>query len=56
MSDKLKPCPFCGHTPMIDDHKIMDGIMYRVKCACGVSTGYYRNEKYAIMRWHTRIK
>lgn len=54
MTDKLKPCPFCGRIPELrhDD----DGFSYIV-CAndnCYVKTDGYLNDDTAIKAWNTR--
>lgn len=59
MSDneiKLKPCPFCGHTPMIDESKRQRMNIFRVKCSCGVNTGYYATIGLPVKVWNTRTK
>jgi len=54
MSDKLKPCSFCGHTPMVEDKKYNGYIGYRVKCACSINTGYYSVRGFAVQLWNQR--
>jgi len=55
MTEKLKPCPFCGNTKIRDDQYIRDG--RQVKCrGCGASTQAYNpsaNEK-ATHLWNNR--
>ena len=48
----LKPCPFCGRTPTIDDcgdHR------YFVRCKCGIAQDkLYMQKCDATRRWNTR--
>ena len=38
-NEALKPCPFCGSTPVIADNiETMRSLSYYVRCACGVRT------------------
>ena len=50
--DKLKPCPFCGRTPIVDDcgeHR------YFVRCKCGIEQSHLYHQKCdAIRRWNKR--
>lgn len=51
MSEKLKPCPFCGGTAAIQGITIV-----WVKCLkCGVETAGYRDEEDAIDVWNRRV-
>lgn len=54
MSDKLKPCPFCGKL----HHEVSDyKPVYRVECTfCGARTGNYNSEQEAIKAWNRRIE
>lgn len=49
---ELKPCPFCGRTPTVDDcgdHR------YFVRCKCGVAQDkLYMQKCDAVRRWNTR--
>lgn len=49
---ELKPCPFCGGTPTVDDcgdHR------YFVRCKCGIAQDKLRAQKCdAVRRWNTR--
>ena len=49
---ELKPCPFCGRTPIVDDcgdHR------YFVRCKCGiVQDKLYAQKCDATRRWNTR--
>lgn len=53
MTDKLKPCPFCGgEAEMIFWEAMKDA---RVRCkACDVSTHDYRTPEEAIEAWNKR--
>ena len=49
---ELKPCPFCGRTPIVDD--CGDNI-YFVKCKCGIAQDkLYAQKCDAVRRWNTR--
>ena len=51
MLAELKPCPFCGRTPVIEDC----GNSYFVRCKCGIAQDkLYTQRCYAISRWNTR--
>lgn len=49
---ELKPCPFCGRTPTVDDcgeHR------YFVRCKCGIAQDkLYAQKCDAVRRWNTR--
>lgn len=49
---ELKPCPFCGRAPTVDDcgdHR------YFVRCKCGIAQDkLYAQKCDAIRRWNTR--
>ena len=51
---KLKPCPFCGRTPIIEncgDHN------YFIKCKCGIAQDkLYFQKCDAVRRWNKRSK
>ena len=53
MSDKLKPCPFCGKL----HHEVSDyKPVYRVECTfCGAKTGNCNSEQEAIDAWNSRV-
>lgn len=63
MSDKLKPCPFCGSIPFIDEipqHKHTIAIFMldcegecfvECKCSCVISA---KNKEEAIKKWNRR--
>ncbi len=54
MSDKLKPCPFCGGKAMISG---CDGGEWIVICnVCDASIGYKGTEREAIEEWNCRIE
>lgn len=49
---ELKPCPFCGRTPIVDD---CGDNRYFVKCKCGiVQDKLYAQKCDAVRRWNTR--
>ena len=52
MMADLKPCPFCGRTPTVDDcgdHR------YFVRCKCGITQDkLYMQKCDAVRRWNTR--
>ena len=50
---ELKPCPFCGHTPIIDSYG-PDGLI--VRCQCGASVGHRRSGSTLRTAWNTRAK
>lgn len=54
MSDKLKPCPFCGKL----HHEVSDyKPVYRVECTfCGAKTGNCSSAQEAIEEWNCRIE
>ena len=55
MSNKLKPCPFCGGDAEIT--KWHEG--YFVECKeqrCGGTIGAYKTEEKAIEAWNTRVE
>ena len=49
---ELKPCPFCGRTPIVEDcgeHR------YFIRCKCGIAQDkLYWQKCDAIRRWNTR--
>lgn len=48
----LKPCPFCGRTPVIDD---CGTNRYFIRCKCGIAQDkLYAQRCDAIRRWNTR--
>lgn len=54
MSDKLKPCPFCGsvHFSVLDFES-----RYRVECNfCKARTGIWNSEQDAIDAWNRRVQ
>ena len=54
MSDKLKPCPFCGKL----HHEVSDyKPVYRVECTfCGAKTGNCNSEQEAIKAWNRCVE
>lgn len=59
--DKLKPCPFCGVTPMIEAYQ-NEGITYPfvictfTGCYVNPRTRTFRFENSAIKAWQRRIE
>ena len=54
MSDKLKPCPFCGGKAIIDG---CDETLWIVICKkCNASIGYKETEREAIEAWNMRVE
>lgn len=54
MSDKLKPCPFCGsvHLSVLDYES-----RYRVECNfCKARTGIWDSEADAVDEWNRRVE
>ena len=56
---ELKPCPFCGGTPVLIEHKYdLSHILYGYDCygddhhTCGV--GYFETQKEAVEAWNRR--
>lgn len=58
MTDKLKPCPFCGGEASLDKIKTVKGwFEYLVWCAddnCACQNASYRTKEEAIEAWNTR--
>lgn len=51
---ELKPCPFCGRIPIVDD---CGDDRYFIRCKCGIKQDklYWRMCD-AIRKWNTRIE
>ena len=58
MSDKLKPCPFCGgQGGLVFEDVDYVGHEYAVQCnKCGIITEYYENPIIAIEHWNRRAE
>ena len=54
MSDKLKPCPFCGSNGAIL-HEVTDH-NHMIMCDCGASGALAESKKEAIEAWNRRTK
>ena len=57
MTDKLKPCPFCGGKAFVKEHKFHGcSNTYGVKCSeCHTQTlQFFDTEEIAVKRWNTR--
>jgi Lar family restriction alleviation protein len=53
MTEKLKPCPFCGGEAKI--HNTYDG-MFQIECTnCFARVFYDRTKKSVINRWNRRV-
>jgi len=50
--EELKPCPHCGHTPILEDRK--ENCFY-IGCHCGANVGYRGSKKILIKAWNTRV-
>lgn len=54
MSDKLKPCPFCGGTPIVSG---CDDTLWSVICKkCAASIDYNETKQEAIEAWNRRVE
>lgn len=54
MSDKLKPCPFCGGTPIVSG---CDDTLWSVICKkCAASIDYNETKQDAIIAWNSRVQ
>ena len=53
--NELKPCPFCGKTPVIYRGTFSE--KYRVRCekGCGVETAPFGLKERAIEAWNRRV-
>lgn len=58
MSEKMKPCPFCGGKASIKIHDFFDDTrLYTPKCKCGASiVEVFHTEAEAIEAWNTRYE
>jgi len=61
MSEKLKPCPFCGSEKIeLCADRIQgpnSGKSYAVECqTCYCKTAYYGTKDYAVMYWNKRAE
>ena len=51
LDEKIKPCPFCGKTPMVEECDSE----YFIRCKCGIEqTHLYRQKCDAIRHWNRR--
>ena len=49
---ELKPCPFCGRTPNVEEYRYHS---YFVRCKCGIEQSrFYWDEYDAVKHWNTR--
>ena len=52
---KLKPCPFCGGTPVMTDNVDLKVLhTYCVKCSCGARFASATSERVAVEQWNRR--
>ena len=59
MSEKLKPCPFCGNEAVLMTHydTVHKENSHFVACSyCGIRTLHYVAQHYAINTWNERIE
>lgn len=67
MSDELKPCPFCGNSPVqyeIEPHEhglVLDGKKFPaslghhiIECGCGVAVAIDESKDAVVARWNKR--
>lgn len=55
MTDKLKPCPFCGGKPYINSHPIAQRKkQWAVQCRCGARFFFFDRKYKAIEAWNRR--
>ena len=54
MSEKLKPCPFCGGEAELEDNLV--GFKFTVQCkeCFSMTDGYFTSEE-AIAAWNRRV-
>lgn len=55
MSEELKPCPFCGGKPHLDDEDTCGIKSYYVMCDCGIQTNPFLQKERAIECWNRRV-
>ena len=54
MNDELKPCPFCGGTPIVSG---CDDTLWSVICKkCAASIDYNETKQEAIEEWNRRVQ
>ena len=64
MTETLKPCPFCGTTPVIETHRVSHSTNYdddiistsiRIFCRlCGITSTWFTSLQTAIAFWNRR--
>jgi Lar family restriction alleviation protein len=59
---KIKPCPFCGEQPIMDDAEGLEEIQYWFRCdCCGFSFSssqiyeHFDSEEDLISQWNIRV-
>ena len=61
MSEKLKPCPFCGSglikIKTVDKDNFKKKGKYYIECSlCGATSGYYNKRRDSANAWNTRAE
>ncbi len=56
MSEKLKPCPFCGRKAFVDDSGRYEDIIVVQCCECCSEGAIGETRKEAIKAWNKRVK
>lgn len=51
--EKLKPCPFCGESPINDGHQFDDKELF-YKCGNSDCTLYYSDSWWSVRAWNSR--
>ena len=54
---ELKPCPFCGGVPTLEEKDGTNYYRYRVFCEkCAASQAWEHIDRIAISRWNNRVE
>ena len=56
MTEKLKPCPFCGATPKMFVNNDKEHTCYIECVCCFVRTDDYFDRKYLVKDWNSRAE
>ena len=51
----LLPCPYCGHTPIIEKDGSSGTLKWIIRCECGANNGYRHIEETVIRAWNNRV-